>query len=359
MLKHLLRTLLLLCAVAGFTACSSDRDFSEQQTTLKLELKFPENIKVKEYKQITVSFKELNSGFSTSKELKNTNTLQVVLPAGTYNVTVEGIITYTDDSGVAETKIGGVQSGLVVNGNELSKSIPIAPKSTSNDLILEEIFFTGSKTPEGQFYFGDQYFKITNNTDQVLYADGMLLIQSSFMTNEKQDYTPNIMGNALTARAIIKIPGTGNTYPVQPGESVIIAEDAINHKEFNPLSIDLSKANFQIFKGENDVDNPKVTKMINVDGEMVIHTQGYYAYALARMPKGMTDEALVLKMHIRVKPVVIGALERFAPFDRPGGRRHRHVARLPGRFSSGRRDSGGLPRPASARPGRRGRWGLT
>lgn len=112
--------------------------------------------------------------------------MQVVLPAGTYNVTVEGIITYTDDSGVAETKIGGVQSGLVVNGNELSKSIPIAPKSTSNDLILEEIFFTGSKTPEGQFYFGDQYFKITNNTDQVLYADGMLLIQSSFMTNENR-----------------------------------------------------------------------------------------------------------------------------------------------------------------------------
>jgi hypothetical protein len=26
---------------------------------------------------------------------------------------------------------------------------------------------------------------------------------------------------------------------------------------------------------------------------MVIHTQGYYAYALARMPQGMTNEALV------------------------------------------------------------------
>ncbi|OPB94627.1 DUF4876 domain-containing protein [Elizabethkingia ursingii] len=304
MLKHLLRTLLLLCTVAGFTACSSDRDFSEQQTTLKLELKVPENIKVKEYKQLTVSFKELNTGFSTSKELKNTNTLQVALPAGTYNVTVEGTISYTDDSGVAETKIGGLQSGLVVNGNELSKSINIAPKSTSNDLILEEIFFTGSKTPEGQFYFGDQYFKITNNTDQVLYADGMLLIQSSFMTYEKQDYKPNFMESFLTAGAIIKIPGTGNTYPVQPGESIVIAEDAINHKEFNPLSIDLTKANFQIFKGGDDIDNPQVPKMINVNykytdndmdngNKMVIHTQGYYAYALARMPKSMTDDALI------------------------------------------------------------------
>ncbi|MDN8875534.1 DUF4876 domain-containing protein, partial [Staphylococcus aureus] len=76
---------------------------------------------------------------------------------------------------------------------------------------------------------------------------------------------PNLVGSFLTAGAIIKIPGMGNTYPVQPGESIIIAEDAINHKEFNPLSIDLTKANFQIFKGGDDIDSPQVPKMINVN----------------------------------------------------------------------------------------------
>ena len=37
----------------------------------------------------------------------------------------------------------------------------------------------------------------------------------------------------------------------------------------------------------------KVTKMINVDNgnKMVIHTQGYYAYAFSPYAKGMTDEA--------------------------------------------------------------------
>ncbi|MEJ5048542.1 DUF4876 domain-containing protein [Chryseobacterium culicis] len=297
MLKHVLRTLFILCTVMAITACSSDSNEAlEAKTSLKLELKIiPENIQVKEYKNLTISFKELNSGFTITQELKNTNVLQVVLPSGTYNITAEGSIVYADNSSSIEAKVSGVQNGMVINGSETSKTLELALKSgNSSDLILEEIFFTGTKTPQGAMYFGDQYFKITNNTDKTLYADGMLLIQSSFMTNEKQDYSPNIMATTLSAGAIIRIPGNGTMYPVKAGESIIIAEDAINHKDFNPSSINLSNANFQIFKEDSDdIDNPAVPKMVNVFEKMVIHTQGYYAYALARMPQGMTHEALV------------------------------------------------------------------
>ncbi len=297
MLKHVLKTLFILCTVMAITACSSDSNEAlEAKTSLKLELKvIPENIQVKEYKNLTISFKELNSGFTITQELKNTNVLQVVLPSGTYNITAEGSIVYGDNSGSVEAKVAGVQNGMVINGSETSKTLELALKSgNSSDLILEEIFFTGTKTPQGAMYFGDQYFKITNNTDKTLYADGMLLIQSSFMTNEKQDYSPNIMATTLSAGAIIRIPGNGTMYPVKAGESIIIAEDAINHKNFNPSSINLSNANFQIFKEDSDdIDNPAVPKMVNVFDKMVIHTQGYYAYALARMPQGMTHETLV------------------------------------------------------------------
>lgn len=297
MLKHVLRTLFVLCAAFAITACSSDsNEAPEAKTSLKLELKVvPENIQVKEYKNLTISFKELNLGFTITQELKNNNILQVVLPSGTYNITAEGSIVYADNSASVEAKVAGVQNGIVINGNETSKTLDLSLKSgNSSDLILEEVFFTGTKTPQGAMYFGDQYFKITNNTDKTLYADGMLLIQSSFMTNEKQDYSPNIMGTALSAGAIIRIPGNGTMYPVKAGESIVIAEDAINHKDFNPSSINLSNANFQIFKEDSDdIDNPAVPKMVNVFEKMVIHTQGYYAYALARMPQGMTNEALV------------------------------------------------------------------
>ncbi|MDR6371104.1 hypothetical protein J2795_001850 [Chryseobacterium bernardetii] len=297
MLKHVLRTLFVLWAAFAITACSSDsNEAPEAKTSLKLELKVVSDpIQVKEYKNISIIFKELNSGFTITQELKNTNVLQVVLPSGTYNITAEGSIMYGDNSGSVEAKVAGVQNGIVINGNETSKTLDLSLKSgNSSDLILEEVFFTGTKTPEGAMYFGDQYFKITNNTDKTLYADGMLLIQSSFMTNEKQDYSPNIMGTVLSAGAIIRIPGNGTMYPVKAGESIIIAEDAINHKDFNPSSINLSNASFQIFtEDSDDIDNPAVPKMVNVFEKMVIHTQGYYAYALARMPQGMTTEALI------------------------------------------------------------------
>lgn len=298
MFKHLLRTLLLLCAVVSLAACSSDSDAPEAQaqTTLNLDLRVvPEHIQVSEYKYFTVSFKELNTGFTVIQELTNTYSLKTVLPTGTYNISVEGSIIFGDNSTLTEAKVSGVQTGVVINGTEQTKIIDISLKAgKSSDLILEEIFFAGTTTPQGSMYFGDQYFKITNNTDKTLYADGMLLIQSAFMTNEKQDYSPNIMGSTFSAGAIIRIPGNGTTYPVLPGSSIIIAEDAINHKEFNPSSIDLSHADFQIFKEDSDdINNPAVIKMANVFEKMVIHTQGYYAYALARMPAGMTNDALV------------------------------------------------------------------
>ncbi|WP_228413517.1 hypothetical protein [Chryseobacterium sp. CH21] len=123
MLKHVLRTLFVLCAALAITACSSDsNDAPEAKTSLKLELKVvPDNIQVKEYKNITISFKELNSGFTITQELKNTNVLQVVLPSGTYNVTAEGSIMYGDNFGSVEAKVAGVQNGIVINGNETTK----------------------------------------------------------------------------------------------------------------------------------------------------------------------------------------------------------------------------------------------
>ncbi len=148
MLKHLLRTLLVFCAVVSLAACSSDSDApeSQAQTTLQLEFKLtPDNIQVKEYKHLKISFKELNSGFSTSRELTNTNVLKTVLPTGTYTISVEGSIVYSDDSGTIEGKVGGLQTGVVVNGNEQTKTVAISLKAGSGDLILEEVFLQEQK----------------------------------------------------------------------------------------------------------------------------------------------------------------------------------------------------------------------
>jgi hypothetical protein len=128
MLKHVLRTLFVLCAFISITSCSSDsNEAPEAKTLLKLELKVvPDNIQVKEYKKLTLSFKELNSGFTMTKELSNTNTLQLSLPSGTYEIIAEGNIVYSDNSGSIEAKVAGVQNGVVINSNEISKTIELS-----------------------------------------------------------------------------------------------------------------------------------------------------------------------------------------------------------------------------------------
>jgi hypothetical protein len=59
-------------------------------------------------------------------------------------------------------------------------------------------------------------------------------------------------------------PGTGRDYPLYPGEFVIVAQDAVNHTEAVPNSVDLSRADFEYYVGPPDVDQPDVENMIKL-----------------------------------------------------------------------------------------------
>ena len=66
-------------------------------------------------------------------------------------------------------------------------------------------------------------------------------MESQFQTTQKyQSVDPDIMDEAIAVGSVVAVPGSGTDYPVQPGESFILCDNAINHKEANPNSIDLS-----------------------------------------------------------------------------------------------------------------------
>ena len=128
----------------------------------------------------------------------------------------------------------------------------------------------------------------------MLYADGLVLADSEFLTVTKRDYTPNIMAEAFTAGSMVQIPGNGTQYPVQPGASIVIAEQGINHKENNPNSIDLSKADFENFYPPRvkDVDGVGVTNNINLHGIFIFNNRGNRSYVIARFPEGTATATL-------------------------------------------------------------------
>lgn len=168
----------------------------------------------------------------------------------------------------------------------------------SKTLVITEIFFTGTTTPEGKQYSDDQYVKIGNNSSETLYLDGYAFAETAFMSVDKQDYKPNIMADTTTIDAIYLFPGNGNEYPIAPGEEVLIALNAINHKEINPKSFDLSKANFEFYdESDNpnfqDSDNPDVTNMVNwydySKSYWAMHNRGFKSYVLAKPEVGMED----------------------------------------------------------------------
>ncbi|MCG7501020.1 DUF4876 domain-containing protein [Tenacibaculum sp. Mcav3-52] len=273
-----------------FTSCSDDPEVLIRKSDATFNLLNPSDlVKITQYTDVTISFTELNT--KEKQEQKVTaNLVNIELNQGSYEVSVSGKVQYDLNGETREGVVVAFVPELNFVSDVQAQDIQLALKAFSKDFIIEEVFFTGTLTPEGEQYYGDQYFKIYNNTDEVLYADGLILAQSKFLTVDKQEYTPDVMKTDFTTGSMIQIPGSGKEYAVEPGESLIIALGGINHKENNAKSIDLSSADFEMFyEGTDDVDNPAVTNVINFYDRIVPHNRGFNSYVLVRLPEGVNQ----------------------------------------------------------------------
>lgn len=190
----------------------------------------------------------------------------------------------------------------VINAENTSVNL-VLKTARMGDLVIKQIYYSGSHTTQGAS-FRDQFIEIHNNSNEVIYADGLYFAQAfGILNNTTTEYVqPSgqwdwsqsygmTLGNAantdyLYADYIYQIPGNGTDYPIQPGGSIVLAQSALNHKAplvdntGNPLSvlnpdltIDLSGADFEVnyinlrasiglepFK--SDIENPAVPNLL-------------------------------------------------------------------------------------------------
>lgn len=314
---------LLLAGGFVMTACSDD-DVATTQVDMELNVinSIGDDLTVKTG---TYTFTNISTGLET--KIDHTSTLTraatqsalATLTDGLYNVTFIGTASYsyketqiiTNEDGEEETvevtktadvDVQGAKQNIEVKGGTVSLdlSVYVLNKDEKGDFVIAEVFAAGSLNEEtNKQYNGDQYIRIHNNSSETLYADGLVLLESKFLTVTKNDYTPDIMEEAMTVQVIAMVPGNGTDYPVLPGESITICDNAINHKEANPGSADLSKADFEWYTQSTstsnpDIDNPDVPNldmMYNYTKTVwVLAKQGNKAYAIGRLPTGMTSE---------------------------------------------------------------------
>ncbi|MGG5902562.1 DUF4876 domain-containing protein [Sphingobacterium daejeonense] len=275
----------------SLSSCMKD-EFLESRSNVFIELDNSKLVGEYSISNVNIQLQEINSEVITSSTLgTGADTAKANLTYGTYTATLNGEITIKVNGADKKMELKARKSNIVVNSETTNITLQTFLSDPTANFVFKEIFFTGNLTPEGKVYNGDKYFIVHNNSNDTLYADGMFLAQSQFLTTTKRVYTPDVMKDAFTSSEIILLPGTGKQYPVAPGEDIIIANNAINHTEANPNSFDLSKANFEIELIKNiNIDNPQVPNATNVAGNLLMTVQGNKSYVMGRFPERMDAE---------------------------------------------------------------------
>lgn len=131
----------------------------------------------------------------------------------------------------------------------------------TSPLVISEIYACGP--PGAGLYYHDKYVELFNQTDSTLYLDGLLIARV---------YASGYLGlnfiddpNYVHSTSIWMFPGSGNEYPIEPGEFIVCTEDAIDHRINAPESLDLSGISFEFYKDDApDIDNPLTPNMIRI-----------------------------------------------------------------------------------------------
>lgn len=291
MKKRVLLLSLAAALVTGFTttSCSSDDDFGKSVSqTGVLTMNFTGE-EIATYKTLDISIKEINTGTLTEFTIQNTNAHSIELPFGSYNITVNGIVVKTDSE---QINVGATAvTDIKVSATNIT--IPLLAKRFGNDFIIEEVFFTGVRTPDNKNYNSSRYFKITNNTDKVLDAANLIIGQSNFYTTSNDNPTPYNINDYFPVKAIMILKSTEKKW-VQPGDFIVVADNAINHSQNTSTAYNLQNADWE-FPSTNptlgQVDNPSVPNVDVAYTEMTynmffLHNRGFESYVIARFPAG-------------------------------------------------------------------------
>ncbi|MDE6383159.1 MAG: DUF4876 domain-containing protein [Paramuribaculum sp.] len=281
--KNLIIAVLTLTVL---TACDDALTSGENnRTAVAVAVDMPQLPEGAEVVDRLLTFRNVSSG----KSYEFTVNADIELLPGLYDVAFSARV-FTP--GAATTTLRADSRSVNVSGSTLSIRLTAYNSIETDDLIIAEVFFSGTLQPSGNQYYGDDYVKLYNNTDHTIYADGITLFETKFLTTRKYTYEPDIMSEAMTVQALYTIPGSGEDVPVAPGEYLLLVDTGIDHRVANPNSFDLSGADFEWY------DVSSVPKDLDIDGPVpnldkwycytrsfwVLHNRGFKAFGIARIP---------------------------------------------------------------------------
>jgi hypothetical protein len=130
----------------------------------------------------------------------------------------------------------------------------------------------------GLWYHYHKFVELHNNSEETVYLDGMLLGKMYRWTRELSYYGHHSCAQTeplrndpegIWANQFLRFPGSGTEFPVGPGETIVVAVSAADHRDIHHSMKDLSNADFEtlspIFGGDFALgDNPFAPNLLDV-----------------------------------------------------------------------------------------------
>ncbi len=317
-------------------ACKKESDFA-QPVNLTYQLEVDPSVVAFtvpfEKANVVLTNKMNNENYSAKVSTEGQVSFNGIVP-GTYSINVSLIVTAEEFTALTGTWTEedfhlNYSADNLTYYNTNTSSIQLITSQPLEDFVIKQIYFPGSNVSKGAS-FRDQFYEIYNNSNKVLYADSLCfaLVYGKTSNNTGDYLLPNLqydwakslnmspLGNAnadyVYAKAIFMIPsnGRGDAYPVQPGQSIVVAGTAIDHTkpyalnsdkvqaiEDATLTVDLSKADFEVYMVPylkkikpnstpfaSDIDNPSVpdVEVIFATGmnDLIMSPQGKESYVI-------------------------------------------------------------------------------
>lgn len=245
MKKSLLFACLLCGAFAFLTSCDEDEVAKKYKVTVTVTAN---DVDVDSLEGLTINcLSSSGNKMKVSQELDANFVTSYNLSAGSY--TLSGSATYGKNKYIGETNFAVVNQDLAVT-IELQNVGEI-----KSGIIFKELYFYGVPS----YYFKDGFYELVNNSDEVQYLDGIIFseIQRGYaadratwedsLGNKPVDFYP-------LDGYVMQFPGNGTDYPLQPGQSVVIATQAYNHGTVDSTNIDTTAVARTLT--ENDKPSP-------------------------------------------------------------------------------------------------------
>jgi hypothetical protein len=280
-----LKFLLLLVGIGALamklSSCQSSP--SEAQTfSLTVRVLYPSNYAQTAASGATVRVRNIESGTRDSAVTNAAGEARFsrLLP-GTYEISASRRLSTSEAqtlTGFAvEQNLNAVLTGFVLRSAADSVVTLRLAGSPVGNLVIKECYWTGSTTRSGGTYFSDQFHEIYNNSTDTIFVDSLCIadvygpagqINPGTRPTEFQNDPNNVYVNSIWM-----IPGTGRQRPLAPGQSIIIAQDGINHRADTAFAgvenrtVDLSRADWETFNerpDNRDADSPTVPNLVRV-----------------------------------------------------------------------------------------------